>query len=374
MSLLWVDAQFRLAFIGALWVHELAHVVVAAVCGGGTLLGVWSWSNLRGENSCFALFSALECGKPAPTSALYCSHLECAAAPALAAPNPVPSSLSSAGNVNLANWAQLATPLSPIPRDFQPHVKFVQADRLTSPGSKLLHSAIEVAGVLTSLLLALICSWQGSMPVAVAAWCVLALAIQSDLWERLAGAAAKVKVGAIACNHGGSTVGNSWADSVWVFCCGNFGLLLAEGQGVHGLDCGKILEAMAKICQMRGAQSGGVGSLITPATSGEGPSATGRFRVRVSASKRDDLAVNLSRAMARKSMLRFGAPNPNNMSMGLFVGHTRFATSSMPDANETHPHQWTPPESRRTDFWRAVSAGTLVATWPCNACQCSCLL
>lgn len=42
-------------------------------------------------------------------------------------------------------------------------------------------------------------------------------------------------------------------------------------------------------------------------------------------------------------------PLNNVSSVNLFIGHTRFATSSIPSASETHPHQWT--SEKVYDFW-----------------------
>jgi hypothetical protein len=37
--------------------------------------------------------------------------------------------------------------------------------------------------------------------------------------------------------------------------------------------------------------------------------------------------------------------------VGLFMGHTRFATSSATTESESHPHQWSPPEEG-VPIWR----------------------
>jgi glutamate synthase domain-containing protein 1 len=37
-----------------------------------------------------------------------------------------------------------------------------------------------------------------------------------------------------------------------------------------------------------------------------------------------------------------GAAYPSDASSSAFIGHTRFATASLPAVRETHPHEWTP--------------------------------
>ncbi|EFN56099.1 expressed protein [Chlorella variabilis] len=81
-------------------------------------------------------------------------------------------------------------------------------------------------------------------------------------------------------------------------------------------------------------------------------------RAGVAPSKRQNLAVLLGkqfRAAAGKAELADGH--------GLFVGHTRFATSSIPLPSESHPHQWAAPSPavvRRSDASTpgGISSGT----------------
>ena len=54
--------------------------------------------------------------------------------------------------------------------------------------------------------------------------------------------------------------------------------------------------------------------------------------------------------LRRRAWLRGRAPHPR-----VFLGHTRFATTSVAEFSGTHPHQWTPP--RRFEVWQGVGVG-----------------
>ena len=93
---------------------------------------------------------------------------------------------------------------------------------------------------------------------------------------------------------------------------------------------------MADVSMRRGGQSGGIVHLRG------GPGAVEGLRTRVSPSKRASLADGLAAAFRRaltwaalRSPLRVGGAGGH----GLFVGHTRFATSSVAKSSEAHPHQ-----------------------------------
>lgn len=98
----------------------------------------------------------------------------------------------------------------------------------------------------------------------------------------------------------------------------------------------------------RGGQSGGVCTFL--------PTASGlaSVRARVRPGRREAMHSLLSSVLRRK--LRWAALTHRLPARGsapahrLFMGHTRFATSSLPSAGESHPHQWTPPRPLRV--WR----------------------
>ncbi|KXZ56995.1 hypothetical protein GPECTOR_1g9 [Gonium pectorale] len=138
-----------------------------------------------------------------------------------------------------------------------------------------------------------------------------------------------------------------------VFFCGNVGLLIAAAAETT-VDIMSVLRSQVAISSQRGAQSGGLVTLIEAAPGGGGggrdrPAIDG-IRSRCAPGKRDHLSVALSRrfgrAVGRSPRLAGGH--------GVFVGHTRFATSSQPSEGESHPHQWSPPFA--TSVWRANAA------------------
>lgn len=136
-----------------------------------------------------------------------------------------------------------------------------------------------------------------------------------------------------------------------LFYCGNFGLILVnpawikEDKGRKALD---MIEQMVHITMMRGAQSGGVVAWNVQGDSGK---ATG-IRSRVVNGKRTDLSKGIRKKILRDSFSRGGAIQPGIQT---FLGHTRFATSSKATLDGTHPHQWTPPQSRRIYDFHSVS-------------------
>ena len=102
------------------------------------------------------------------------------------------------------------------------------------------------------------------------------------------------------------------------------------------------------ISMQRGAQSGGI---VTLKGSSGGKGVQG-VRVRSAPGKRahlqDEVYRKCQRAMGRR-------PHAFPGSTGLFMGHTRFATSSNTTESESHPHQWSPPE-KDVPVWRVTEA------------------
>ena len=108
----------------------------------------------------------------------------------------------------------------------------------------------------------------------------------------------------------------------------------------------------------RGGQSGGALTHVGPA------GARLPVRVRVCPGRRQALAPLLAgrfrRALwagkAKGAVMRVVTPSPSRAAASspappasafptLIIGHTRFATSSLPSVRESHPHSWSPPRS-----------------------------
>lgn len=169
----------------------------------------------------------------------------------------------------------------------------------------------------------------------LAAWLTAVEAIATDLLG-ISGLLSRLVPS--SCTFAGHpTMGNN-DGNVFVFWCGNFGILLLHHLWLQdrigrdsALDC---LEQMVQITMMRGAQSGGV---VTFQPSGGG-SLKG-IRKRVVNKKRTDLSKELRKRIHI----------PKNLPSGFYpflAGHTRFATTSKATLDGTHPHQWTPPTQR----------------------------
>jgi hypothetical protein len=114
---------------------------------------------------------------------------------------------------------------------------------------------------------------------------------------------------------------------------------------------------MAEITMGRGGQSGGVATFLPTASGG-----LASVRARVRPGRREAmhtlLAATLRRRLAWASLThRAPAPSASPARDRLYIGHTRFATSSLPSVGESHPHQWTPP--RPTRVWRVVNGAAV---------------
>lgn len=140
--------------------------------------------------------------------------------------------------------------------------------------------------------------------------------------------------------------------------CGNFGLVLINSAWVdqdYGRKALKMLEQMVHITMMRGAQSGGV---IAWAVDTEDSMKAKGIRSRVVNGKRTDLSKAVREKVIADSFM-FGKIRPGIQT---FLGHTRFATSSMATFDGTHPHQWTPPQKRRV--YQMTSSSVLNSSSP----------
>lgn len=135
------------------------------------------------------------------------------------------------------------------------------------------------------------------------------------------------------------------------FFCGNFGAILLNAcWGETNFDSAlTMLQQMTRITMIRGAQSGGLVTFVEEHTSGGKRTEWKAIRNRVVNRKRTDLSNKLF-AKVRQSM-RFAPSNSNNSlassTAKFFMGHTRFATTSVSDFPGTHPHQFTPRTNRK---------------------------
>jgi len=84
------------------------------------------------------------------------------------------------------------------------------------------------------------------------------------------------------------------------------------------------------------------------------------FRTRVACFKREDLTKKLMKKFIWDSWIyrvkNLSKPWTKNMESGIFMGHTRFATSSIPQEHESHPHHFSPP--RTCTYWSVNAMGT----------------
>jgi hypothetical protein len=264
-------------------------------------------------------------------------------------------------NLTLGQIIQLITPCMPLPAGFNPHVDIPAIGNSAMVARKQVYESIEMAGVAGSLMAAACVSYSDyfGIPVMIGFWITVLLSLVSDthLFRRFtqdttsSASTATTKLGFRQ---------ELWEAPVWRFFCGNFGIIVACPESQSGLSVFGVLKAMAKICMMRGAQSGGIGALM------EHDKKVGCFRSRVSAAKRDDLGLLLAGKFKNDATiskyLKQAPVTTTNMDMGIFFGHTRFATSSIPLATETHPHQWTSADKIRCTFWSISTNGTWTST------------
>ncbi|GJP47206.1 hypothetical protein CLOM_g6423, partial [Closterium sp. NIES-68] len=228
----------------------------------------------------------------------------------------------------------------------------------------------------------------------------------------------------VACPHDGERAsprsgGGGSEAAAWRFFCGNFGMIMAQSrEALHAWGRGRavdalgVLERMAGISSERGGQSGGV---VTFERTWRGDMVG--VRVRAKPAKRQSLshqliskfrvALFLNRLTDSLSFLlalllwpltlllqafrlypaptaavasspgsgRAAAAAPGGggttapaeggqEAVRVYLGHTRFATSSVPSVGETHPHQWV--AERRVPLWRVHGATGAVRCEPTN--------
>jgi len=249
-------------------------------------------------------------------------------------------------HVPLRSWLLCLSPVNSWPEDAkEPHVQ-IQAGACKH--RKLL---IELAGFLTSALLAGAATFSYrkeevlSLLNVVGTSIVAAGAVTSDLL------------------HVGTKGWNS-------FHCGNFGMLIIEAAQKSVVDFSRTLRAMAGATAARGGQAGG---LVTVLRNGTG------HRTRYVPSKRADLAsgllfrfrigfvVNAISSffssllhalcccffLCRNRIMR--SSQYKKPACRMYLGHTRFATSSAPRLNESHPHRFSGPQTVRV--WRVGAQG-----------------
>jgi hypothetical protein len=234
-----------------------------------------------------------------------------------------------AGGLTARQWACALLPFS-FCASLQPHVAVD-----TSHGRLARHAALTMAaGVVASAWLALAAVTWATTPAACGCVFVLLGALQSDG----------------ACLLACSLRGLDAIAGITALACGNFGVLLSAAAS-GDVDAVEVLARMAEVTMGRGGQSGGVATFVT---SPDGQGIT-PVRARVCPGRRQAMApllVGSLRTQLRLARLRpsmWGA-HRGDASPQVYLGHTRFATSSLPSIRESHPHQWTPPHS--VAYWR----------------------
>jgi hypothetical protein len=138
----------------------------------------------------------------------------------------------------------------------------------------------------------------------------------------------------------------------------------------------QILRAQTSSTEVRGGQAGGISSIDHPQppqslggrgrgdTKGAGQRAGPRAEVIVARSrcvarKRYPLAADLVEQFQRECKAL-----PSKSSDVSYIGHTRFATSSVNQVVELHPHEWTP--FRREQVWGVDLDGCSFTKSMCN--------
>jgi hypothetical protein len=272
-SLILQQFLFRFAFVASILIHEWAHlfsaVVAAIICGGSN---------------------------PPVRDILTLNN--------------------ASANICLIHLFQLLVPFLPLSAGFNPHVIVPRIG--SKHHRRRIYKIIECTGVLASAFAALLVTVMPSFgaPVIISFCITLALTLVSDAHLFSSSSTHKTSI---------CIDQEMWEAPLWHFFCGNFGMIIACSEQDSGLSVFGVLKQMAKICMMRGAQSGGIGAIMER-TSSNGKQAVSCFRSRVSAAKRDNLGVKLAKAFerdAKVSRLLKGSPvNPKNMDIGLFYGKT----------------------------------------------------
>lgn len=139
-----------------------------------------------------------------------------------------------------------------------------------------------------------------------------------------------------------STDAWGWKQCRGVFRCGNFGLVVLSDKNKQvALD---IIRAMVSVTMIRGAQAGGV------LTYRKGKGGLRGIRSRVAKGKRQDLSVLLDKKVRRAIRFKALVSGPR-----VYIGHTRFATTSIATLPGTHPHIWCP--GQIYSMWTGLSTG-----------------
>ena len=274
-----------------------------------------------------------------------------------------------AGNIPLASWAHSLAPIGggPLPSSLRPHVLLPEAVPACvaslSRRAGWAASVAMAAGLATFAAAAaasaaaapdidqlpLAPSWPLDVTVAGAAkslaeplaWYALGFiltaagAVGSDFLRLGCHAAADCEAAAGPCCP---------SRVLW---CGNFGAMICEVAS-SGVDALRVLHEMARISMQRGGQSGGLvhfrgghGQKSGGSGSGAAHQQLGSIEgvlTRYSPSKRESLADGLLRVF--RSALKWKPQGAGGH--GLYLGHTRFATSSVPKVTESHPHIFSP--------------------------------
>ncbi|GAQ85582.1 putative type II Glutamine amidotransferase [Klebsormidium nitens] len=251
------------------------------------------------------------------------------------------------GNVPVSSWLACLVPFTPLPESVQPVVVLRgkgAAESDSQSGHKGGHAETGfldaqdtfvrlggwfVSGVCCVLMWMVAHKADGNLwglfvsNVLKGCLYTFAGACASDLYEVLTGSATK--------GH---------------FRCGNFGLILVKSvrEGAKQLDIFAALSSMCGISSQRGGQSGGLVTYVK-----KSDTCTVGVRARIVPSKRVSVADKLLSTLRRliwwekaKAKLT-GHVSTEENPVQMFLGHTRFATSSIPSPNESHPHQWSPP-------------------------------
>jgi len=140
-----------------------------------------------------------------------------------------------------------------------------------------------------------------------------------------------------------------------VFGCGNWGLLCpASLTGDKKLFSPYFIELLTNIidvCELRGAQAGGVHTFLQKQSCWGKPSLQSVV-ARVVKHKRGHLAqtlfTELRKQLRRQQLCNLGRLRQSPIMLA--QGHSRFGTSSAPSVIDTHPHQWEP--AKKELLWK----------------------
>ena len=130
---------------------------------------------------------------------------------------------------------------------------------------------------------------------------------------------------------------------------GDNGFVLSKsisGQDRRGQTLGKLLhplnivEAQIAATEVRGGQAGGISSIEFESCSTQTAPKSQSTRVRIVATKRVPLSHDLVQTYRKRRNI--SKSRLSSVDAMTFLGHTRFATSSVNRVEELHPHEWVP--------------------------------